>query len=228
MLIALLCLLELPPTKAQSTEAPQGLTVLDSQKASRLLLTRVLPEYPALAKLNYIQGRVRVQLFISPAGEVLSAHVLIGNPLLAAAVLRAVSEWRYRPLAAAGSSTSFVTVCEVNFLLHFRKWESPPPEAESDFSRQVKPPEVLTRPDPPAFTHPSVHMRLLVNADGKVIDARILKGSSAGFEEAKKSLEQWSFRPARWGAISVPWYLEVEVPVNNVPAPTRPRSPSGS
>jgi hypothetical protein len=67
---------------------------------------------------------------------------------------------------------------------------------------------------------------LLVNAEGKVIDWAILKGIPSRFEEARKNIERWSFRPARWGALSVPWYLEVDVPVDQVPsqAGTRPSS----
>ena len=85
-------------------EGQQQLPVLGAKEASRLLLNQVPPEYPALAKVNYIQGRVRVQLVISPGGTVARAHVLSGNPLLAAAVLNSVREWRYRPFVAMGGS----------------------------------------------------------------------------------------------------------------------------
>ena len=121
MSIALLCLLELPHAWAQRAEGEQQLPVLDAKKASRLLLDQVPPEYPALAKVNYIQGRVRVQLVVSAAGSVAGAHVLSGNPLLAAAVLNSVRTWRYRPFVAKGDSTSFATTVEVNFTLRLRK-----------------------------------------------------------------------------------------------------------
>ena len=103
---------------------------------------------------------------------------------------------------------------DVNFTLRLKKSDGlTPPQAESDFSRQVKPPEVLTRAGETASTDPSVRLRLLVNAEGKVIDSGILKGIPSQFEGARKSIEQWSFRPARWGTLSVPWYLDVDVPV---------------
>ena len=121
MSIVLLCLLELPRAWAQRTEEQQQVPVLDTKKATRLLLNQVPPEYPALAKVNYIQGRVRVQLVVSPAGTVASAHVLSGNPLLAAAVLNSVRMWRYRPLVAKGVSTSFATRVDVNFTLRVKK-----------------------------------------------------------------------------------------------------------
>ena len=172
-------------------------------------MTQVPPEYPALAKMNYIQGLVRVQLVVSPDGGVTSAHVLSGNPLLAAAVLNSVRMWRYRPLVAKGVSSAFATRVDVNFTLRVKRMDLRPPQAESDFRRQVKPPEVLTGPEEAASSDPSVRMRLLVDAEGKVIDSEILKGIPAQIERARKSIERWSFRPARWGALSVPWYLDV-------------------
>jgi TonB family protein len=227
MSIALLCLLELPRAWAQRAEGGQQLLVLDAKKAAGLLLNQAPLEYPALAKVNYIQGRVRVQLVVSAAGSVAGAHVLSGNPLLAAAVLNSVRMWHYRPLVAQGGSTSFATAVDVNFTLRTRKMDLVPAQAESDFRRQVKPPEVLARPEKTASTEPSVRLRLLVNAEGKVIDAEILNGVPSLFEGARKSIEGWSFRPARWGALSVPWYLDVDVPVYNAPSQAGTRSPSG-
>ena len=227
MSIALLCLLELPRAWAQRAEGEQQLLVLDAKKATGLLLDQVPPEYPALAKVNYIQGRVRVRLEVSAAGSVVGAHVLSGHPLLAAAVLNSVRTWRYHPFVAKSGSTSFATAVEVNFTLRIGKIDLPPAQAESDFRRQVKPPEVLARPEKTASTDPSVRLRLLVNAEGKVIDSGILNGIPSLFEGAKKSIERWSFRPARWGALSVPWYLDVDVPVYNAPSQAGTRSPSG-
>jgi TonB family protein len=225
--IVLLCFLDLPCVWAQRAEGQQQLPLLGGKEASHLLLSQVPPEYPVLAKVNYIQGRVRVQLTVSPAGAVASAHVLSGNPLLAAAVLNSVRLWRYRPFVATGRSTSFVTRVVVNFTLRIRKMDLAPAQAESDFRRQVKPPEVLTGPEQAATTDPSVRVRLLVSAEGKVIDSEILKGIPSQFERARKSIERWSFRPARWGALSVPWYLDVDVPVHSASAHVGKPSPSG-
>jgi len=243
--IALLCLLAWPHVWAQRIEAeqqPEGdprlggeqqleekqpFPVLDAKKATRLLLDQRPPEYPALAKVNYIQGRVRVRLVVSPAGSVAEAHVLSGNPLLAAAVLNSVKSWRYRPFVAKGDSTSFATTVEVNFTLRVKQIDLPPAQAESDFRRQVKPPEVLAKPEKFTSAIPSVRMRLLLNAEGKVIDSEILRGIPSLFEGAKKSLERWVFRPAHWGSLTVPWYLDVDVPVSNAPSQGGTRSPSG-
>jgi TonB family protein len=227
MSIALLCLLEVPHAWAQQAEGDPQPQFLESEEAATLLLGHAPPEYPALAKVNYIQGRVRVWLVVSTAGSVVGAHVLSGSPLLAAAVLNSVRTWRYRPFVAQGGSTSFATVVDVNFTLHLKNMDLSPAHAESDFRRQVKPPEVLARPEKTASTDSPVRLRLLVNAEGKVIDSEILKGIPSLIERARKSIERWSFRPARWGALSVPWYLDVDVPIDNDPSQAGARSPGG-
>ncbi len=227
MSLVVLCLLELPHAWAQHAEEPQQLPVLGTKEASRLLMSQAPPEYPVLAKVNYIQGRVRVRLVVSPTGTVASAHVLNGDPLLAAAVLNSIHGWLYRPYVVAGSATSFVTSVEVRFALRIKKLDLNPTQAESDFRRQVKPPEVLTGPKEPDSADPSVRMRLLVNAEGKVIDSEIVKGIASEIERARKSIERWSFRPARWGALSIPWYLDVDVPVDHAPVQAGIGSPSG-
>src|SRR5208337_2405374 len=132
-----------------------------------------------------------------------------------------------RPYVAQGGATPFATGVDVNFTLRKRKMDLAPAQAESDFGRQVKPPEVLARQEKTASTNPSVRLRLLVNAEGKVIDSAILKGIPSLFEGARKSIERWSFRPAHWGALSVPWYLDVDVPVYNAPSQAGMRPPSG-
>ena len=48
------------------------LLVLNSREASRLIVDQVRPEYPPLAKVNSIQGPVRIQLLVAGGGRVAS------------------------------------------------------------------------------------------------------------------------------------------------------------
>ena len=215
--IVLACLPGLPAVSAQGIEELQQIPELGAKQASRLLFSQYTPEYPVLAKVNYIQGRVQVQLVVSPDGTVASAHVLNGNPLLAAAVLDSVRTWRYRPYVAKGGPTSFRTKVDVNFMLGRKEADQIPTQAESDFRRQVKPPAVLTGPENVSAADPLVRLRLLVSDKGKVMDLEFLKGIPSLFERAKKIIKRWSFQPARWGTLTVPWYLDVDVSVDNTP-----------
>lgn len=207
---------------AQSEAPPPSPVVLDRKQATRLAVRRNFPDYPALAKVNFIQGEVRVQLLVSPQGRVVEAHVLEGHPILAAATLGAVRGWTYRPLMTASGPATFLTTVSVTFTLRAHNTDTLlPPQAETFLSRQVKPPEVLNMPaDPPSNS--SVRLRVLLGDQGQIIDTQPLKGPPADFQEARKAVEEWKFQPARWGALHVPWYLDVDVPVQDsaiLPAP---------
>jgi TonB family protein len=57
----------------------------------------VPPTYPEMAKSMHLAGTVKVQITITPQGQVRDAKVLGGHPLLADAAMRAISKWKYEP-----------------------------------------------------------------------------------------------------------------------------------
>lgn len=197
---------------AQGAAAGPPPTVLDSRAASRLVARQVPPEYPPVAKVNYIQGLVRLQVVVTREGRVGEAHVVEGHPTLAASALRVVRHWVYRPLVTNARAVPFETFVDIRFTLRPRKIEQVPQKPERDLDGQVRPPQVLTKPvDPPASAF--VRLRVLVSEGGQALDSIPLKGDPAYFLTARKAIESWRFQPARWGAVRIPWYLEVEVPV---------------
>ncbi len=187
--------------------------LIEGKKASRMVVTQVRPEYPALAKVNYIQGQVRLQVFVNPEGRVHEAHVLEGHPFLAAPALKAIQHWAYRPLMTRSGPVAFLTYVEMKFaLLHPKKLDQMPNQPERDLTRQIRPPEIL---DKPAGTRSSasVRVRILLSDKGQLLDWQPIEGTPAYFKAARRTLDHWTFRPARWGSLSVPWYLEIDVPV---------------
>lgn len=186
--------------------------LLSAKAAFKLITKQVKPDYPTIAKLNYIQGPVHLQLTVTREGKLAKAHVLRGHPLLAAAALEAVRHWRYKPLPTRSGPSGFRTVVELNFALQVRKLRPFPTSPEKDFVRQVRPPVVADGPGE-GKNGALVRMRVLVSEDGHVLDAQPLAGDSAHFHAAQEIVHGWIFRPARWGTIAVPWYLEVDVPI---------------
>jgi periplasmic protein TonB len=67
-----------------------------------ILVQRVEPVYPVLAKQSGIEGAVVVEALVTASGQVKDLRVASGNSLLAAAALRAVRQWRYRPTRLNG------------------------------------------------------------------------------------------------------------------------------
>lgn len=193
-------------------DPPPGLEILPSRKANKFLIHNVSPDYPPLARINYIEGRVSIQAFVNDSGEVKEAHVLKGHPFLAGAALNAIRNWLFKPARARQGPPNFLTYVDVRFSLHTRKLTPFPERPEADLNRQVLPPEVAEQLPRPV-TGRSVHLRILVGPDGRAMDAYSSDASNHDLKDAREVVMNWTFRPARWGAIAVPWYLEVDVPV---------------
>jgi TonB family protein len=203
------------PAKAATKQVPQALEpsaiVLKPRVAARLLLNNLAPEYPAVAKVNYIRGHVNVELEVGPDGKVSAAHVLQGNPILAAAALKAVRDWVYRPLVTTHGPSGFVTDVDLKFNMNMNAVYLRPARAERDLTRQVKPPKIIRRTGDDS-AGAGVRVRVLVDELGHVIDYESWPGAANRLEAVQKTVETLTFRPAHWGAIPVPWYIDVDVP----------------
>lgn len=81
------------------------------------LIHRVQPDYPRIATLTRLSGSVLLRAVIGTDGEVHELEVLNGNPILAAAALAAVRQWRYRPTLLDGQAVEVETQITVNFVL---------------------------------------------------------------------------------------------------------------
>jgi periplasmic protein TonB len=96
--------------------APQRVRV--SQGVSQgLLIHKVTPVYPALARQARIQGIVVLQALIGKDGAIQNLHVVSGHPMLTGAALDAVKQWRYKPYYLNGEPVEVDTTVNVNFTL---------------------------------------------------------------------------------------------------------------
>lgn len=105
-----------PP--AQPVRPPQERPVWKEQAVQEaLLVNRVVPVYPELARQMRIEGTVRLQAVIGRDGTVQSLVVLSGHPMLVKAAVAAVREWRYRPTLLRGEPVEVETFITVIFTL---------------------------------------------------------------------------------------------------------------
>jgi periplasmic protein TonB len=81
------------------------------------LIRRLQPSYPPLARTAHIHGSVVLSAIISKTGAIRDLRVLSGHPLLVAAAIDAVSQWRYRPYILNGEPVEVETHITVNFIL---------------------------------------------------------------------------------------------------------------
>jgi len=82
-----------------------------------LLLQKVEPPYPPLARAARIQGEVVLNAIISKEGTIENLQLVSGHPMLVPAALEAVRQWRYRPYLLNGQPVEVETTITVIFLL---------------------------------------------------------------------------------------------------------------
>jgi periplasmic protein TonB len=82
-----------------------------------MLVRRVQPEYPAMARAAHISGTVQLRAIITKDGTVRELQVISGNPLLVQAARAAVLQWRYRPTLLNGEPVEVETYITANFVL---------------------------------------------------------------------------------------------------------------
>jgi protein TonB len=100
-----------PKVAVQRVRVSQGVT-------QGMVLHRVNPTYPPLARAARVQGSVVLAAIIGKDGTIQNLHVISSSsPLLAQSALDAVKQWRYRPYILNGEPVEVDTQVTVNFSL---------------------------------------------------------------------------------------------------------------
>ena len=82
-----------------------------------MLIHRVEPEYPALAKQIHREGQVELHAIIAADGTIQSLQVVSGDPLFLRSATDAVNQWRYRPTVLNGQPVEIDTYITVIYTL---------------------------------------------------------------------------------------------------------------
>lgn len=75
------------------------------------------PAYPAAARSDGVQATIVVKFVITDAGHVSHVVIVRGHPLFDAAVIAAVSAWRYEPALADGRPVSVSKTVRIPFTI---------------------------------------------------------------------------------------------------------------
>ena len=98
------------PQIAQRVRVSQGV-------AQGLLVRKVNPVYPPLARQARISGTVVLRVIIGTDGSIESLTLVSGHPMLAPAAIDAVKQWKYKPFLLNGQPQKVDTEVTVNFEL---------------------------------------------------------------------------------------------------------------
>ncbi len=106
-----------PPQQASARPAQQNIRIGGNVEEA-VVLRRVQPVYPALARQARVSGTVRVAATIGADGRVKKATALSGPPLLKQAAQEAVQRWQYQPGKLNGQPVEVTTQVDVSFTLN--------------------------------------------------------------------------------------------------------------
>jgi TonB family protein len=105
------------PGSGSLAQEPGGSKVglVSVQPLAQVPESKVLPEYPVIALLKNIQGRVVISAVIGKDGVLQNVH-LVGPPsILSAPVLEAVKKWHYQPRLQNGVPVEVETQITIDF-----------------------------------------------------------------------------------------------------------------
>ncbi|MFY9682597.1 MAG: energy transducer TonB [Candidatus Sulfotelmatobacter sp.] len=101
---------KLQPVAPQRIRISQGVT-------NGLLIHKIQPPYPVLARSARIQGDVVLRAVIDKQGNIQDLQLVSGHPMLVPAAIEAVKQWRYRPYLLNGQPVEVETTITVIFTL---------------------------------------------------------------------------------------------------------------
>jgi len=220
-LVAHLLLLITLTSLAASQVHPE-LIRADDKVMSGLLLKRVEPVYPPLARQARIQGTVILKVRINKSGEVANVQLVSGHPMLAPAAIAAVKQWKYDPYLLNGEAVEVETNVAVNFTLS----DKPPAEGVvGDMPGGYPPSEQDSTPSPavpqrvrvssgvehgllvskvnPMYPPDArdqhiqgvVILRATIDKQGNVASLQLISGHPLLAPAAIEAVKQWKYRP---------------------------------
>jgi TonB family protein len=111
---SLLVLIGCVSLAAPQETAPERIRVSDDVMRG-VLVKKVAPVYPPLARQARIQGIVILKVLINKSGDVFDVQLVSGHPMLAPAAMEAVKQWKYQPYLLNGDPVEVETNVQVIF-----------------------------------------------------------------------------------------------------------------
>ena len=98
-------------------QAPPKKVNISAGVAVGMLISKVQPIYPPIAKAARVSGTVVLQATISKTGQIENLRVVSGPAMLQQAALDAVKQWRYKPYLLNNEPVEVETTVNVIFTL---------------------------------------------------------------------------------------------------------------
>lgn len=106
-----------PPLPEPPAKKPSAPVRRSEGVQQALLVHRVTPEYPILARQARMEGKVVLRAVIGRDGTIRELSVVEGSPLFVREALAAVEQWRYQPTRLNGEPVEVETLITILFKL---------------------------------------------------------------------------------------------------------------
>src|SRR6266849_1963384 len=104
-----------PQSPVENQHNPRVVTMTQLDPA--MLIHRVEPVYPVLARQTHREGRVELRAIIGTDGTIQSLQIVASDPLFDLSAREAVSQWRYRPTILNGQAVEIDTYITVLYTM---------------------------------------------------------------------------------------------------------------
>jgi protein TonB len=105
------------PERPVDVRPPTPHRLVVTHLESAMLIHRVEPVYPPLARQTHREGQVELRAIIATDGTMQSLQVVKGDALFLSSATDAVSQWRYRPTVLNGQPVEIETYITVIYTL---------------------------------------------------------------------------------------------------------------
>ena len=202
-------------------------------------LRYVAPVYPEIARTAQVSGIVIAEAVVDASGQVADVKILKSIPLLDQAAINAVREWKYTPTLLNGVPVPVIMTVTVNFSLTdpnsggatltpvqnaamTAMSNDPAPSWNGKtairIGGDVTPPERI-KYVPPVYPLEArlarvegiVVLQCLIDDEGNVAQAKILKSVGLLDEAALDSVLQWKYTPTLVNGVAMPVVMTVTV-----------------
>jgi TonB family protein len=86
-------------------------------EAESAVMSKVPPEYPAVARQLKIQGVVELEAVVTGSGEVEKVNIVSGNPVLTKPAVEALKKWKFKPFTVDGKVVTAQVPVSISFKL---------------------------------------------------------------------------------------------------------------
>ena len=105
------------PVPVPKLAPPPAVIRVSSGVEQGMLIRKIAPSYPPLARQARVQGTVTLEAMIGKDGTIEDLKIVSGHPMLAGSAVEAVKQWKYKPYLLNGSPVEVQTEIMVIYSL---------------------------------------------------------------------------------------------------------------